>query len=151
MVLATLEVGTAAEEEGFERSYQDQGSVKVWEEKKSCNNRFLRHLLTASGERNRQDSQREETSKVGEVLLYSATCPLLCCYSDLAGPEAGKHLDAGSATATCCNNKCTSFNLATMTTWIAFHLCSGQWWSIRFCLMWVQRIETAWTGKHITD
>ena len=34
MVLATLEVGTAAEEEGFERSYQDQGLVKVWEQKK---------------------------------------------------------------------------------------------------------------------
>ena len=29
MVLATLEVGTAAEEEEFERSHQDQGSVKV--------------------------------------------------------------------------------------------------------------------------
>ena len=34
MVLATLEVGTAAEEEGFERSYQDQGLVRVWEQKK---------------------------------------------------------------------------------------------------------------------
>ena len=86
-------------------------------------------------ERNRQDSQkREETPTVGEVLRYSATCPLLCCYSDLAGPEAGKHLDAGSATATCCNNKCTSFHLATITTWTALHLRTGRWWSIKFCL-----------------
>ena len=76
----------------------------------------------------------EETPTVGEVLRYSATCPLLCCYSDLAGPEAGKHLDAGSATATCCNNKCTSFHLATRTKGTALHLCSGRCWSIKFCL-----------------
>ena len=131
MVLATLEVGTAAEEEEFERSYQDQGSVKVWEQKK-----VSKTVSSGISSLRAQQArfQREETSKVGEVLLYSATCPLLCCYSDLAGPEAGKHLDAGSATATCCNNKCTSFHLATMTTWTAFHLCTGRWWSIKFCL-----------------
>ena len=127
MVLATLEVGTAAEEEEFERSHQDQGSVKVWEQKK-VSKTVSSGISSLRSDATGKILKGEETAKVGEVLRYSATCPLLCCYSDLAGPEAGKHLDAGSATATCCNNKCTSFHLATRTKGTALHLCTGRWW-----------------------
>ena len=80
MVLATLEVGTAAEEEEFERSYQDQGLVKVWEQKK-----FQKPFPPASPhcERNRQDfkgrklQRSEKFSSTRQLVRYCAATRIL--------------------------------------------------------------------------
>ena len=82
MVLATLEVGTAAEEEEFERSYQDQGSMKVWEQKKvsktvSSGISSLRSDATGKILKGKKLRRSEKFSATRQLVRYCAATQIL--------------------------------------------------------------------------
>ena len=131
MVLATLEVGTAAEEEEFERSYQDQvgeglGAKKV-SKTVSSGISSLRSNATGKILKGKKLERSEKFSATRQLVRYCAATQILPALRRESISMLGVQLQLAATTS------------APSSTWPLgpkgpLCICAGRCWSIKFCL-----------------